>query len=175
MARVPTLTTERLVLRPMAEEHLDAFAALTADLETMRWLGSEAIDRAETWRRLAYHVGHWELRGFGHWAVELRGSGEFAGNAGLYRPEGWPGIEVGWTLAPEHRGRGYATEAARAAVEWGWRELGLDRVISLIRPENERSAAVARRLGMTDSGERFDFHGHQHVVWELRRPGAVGG
>jgi RimJ/RimL family protein N-acetyltransferase len=168
---VPVLTTERLVMREPAESDLDAVAAICADPEVMRWLGSEPLDRAESWRRMAYLVGHWRLRGFGQWALERRDTGECIGQAGLYRPEGWPGTEVGWTLAREHWGGGFATEAARAALDWGWRELrDLERIVSVIAPSNERSTAVARRLGMTDSGERFDFRDHRHVVWELLRP-----
>jgi RimJ/RimL family protein N-acetyltransferase len=167
---VPVLHTERLVMREVGEADLDAVAAISADPEVMGWLGSEPLDRDEAWRRLAYSLGHWRLRGFGHWALEHRDTGEFVGQAGLYRPEGWPGTEVGWTLARAHWGAGYATEAARAALAWGWSELGLTRIVSVIRPENERSTAVALRLGMTDSGERFEYRGFRHVVWELARP-----
>ena len=166
----PVLHTERLIMREPAESDLDAVAAISADPEVMSWLGSEPLDRAEAWRRLAYGVGHWRLRGFGQWALERRDTGEFVGQAGLYRPEGWPGTEVGWTLARAHWGAGYATEAARAALAWGWTALDVGRIVSVIKPENERSGAVARRLGMTDSGERFDYRGHHHVVWEIARP-----
>lgn len=167
---VPALTTERLVMRELVESDLDGIAALYADPEVMRWLGGDLLDRAEAWRRIAFLIGHWRLRGFGQWALERRDTGELAGYAGLFRPEGWPGIEVGWTLARGHWGNGYATEAARAALGWGWQELDVDRIVSLIVPKNERSTAVARRLGMSDSGERFDHRGHHHVVWELLRP-----
>ena len=171
---MPTLTTDRLVMREMNDGDLDAFAAVTADPEVSRWFGIEPLDRDETWRRMAYQVGHFRLRGFGHWALDLRATGEFIGHAGLYYPEGWPGVEIGWTLARPHWGNGYATEAARAAIDWGWRELDLDRIVSVIMPENVRSAAVAKRLGMTDSGERFAFRDHEHVVWELARPATPG-
>lgn len=167
---VPVLHTERLVMREFGESDLDAVAAISADPEVMRWLGSETLDRAEAWRRMAYAVGHWQLRGFGQWALERRDTGELVGQAGLYRPEGWPGTEVGWTLGRAHWGSGFATEAARAALDWAWHEFDGDRIVSVITAENERSTAVAKRLGMTDSGERFEYRGHHHVVWEIARP-----
>ena len=157
-------------MREMVDADLDDLAAIGGDPEVVSWLGSEPLDRAESWRRMAYQVGHWRLRGFGHWALERRDTGAMIGHAGLYRPEGWPGTEIGWTLARAHWGNGYATEAARAAIEWGWRELDVNRIVSVIVADNERSTAVARRLGMTDSGERFGFRDHEHVVWELARP-----
>lgn len=148
---VPTLTTERLLLRGWRDEDLDAYAAIHGDPEVMRWLGPEVMDRAQAWRSMAMHMGHWQMRGYGMWAVEERGSGEMVGRVGLWYPEGWPGIEVGWTLARAHWGKGFATEAARASLGHAFGTLGVDRVISLIAPDNERSARVAERIG-----ERFD-------------------
>src|SRR5438270_8909308 len=105
-------------------------------------------------------LGHWQLRGFGLWAVEERETGLLAGRAGCWRPEGWPGLEVGWTLRREFWGRGYATEAARAALGHAFTALRQTHVISLIRPENARSLAVARRLGMCHEG-RTDLNGNE--------------
>ena len=144
---IPELRTERLLLRGFENEDLDAWAAILADPETARYVGG-VVDRAEAWSRMARYHGHWVLRGYGQWAVVLRSTGEFIGRAGLWFPEGWPELEVGWTLARSHWGDGYATEAGRASVEWGRRELGLDRIASVINVGNERSIAVARRLGM---------------------------
>ena len=144
---IPTVRTERLVLRPFANDDLDSWAAIVADPETARYVGG-VMDRATAWLRLAAYHGHWVLRGYGQWAVESRASGELLGRAGLWFPEGWPELEVGWTLARSAWGRGYATEAGRAAIEWGRSELGLERIASVINPANERSIAVAQRLGM---------------------------
>ena len=95
--------TRRLLLRAPREDDLDAWAALHADFEVMRWLGRDrALDRDEAWRELSYLLGHWELRGFGQWVLEELATGELVGRAGLYLPEGWPGLEVGWTLARPH-------------------------------------------------------------------------
>ena len=144
----PELLTERLRLRAFLDSDLDAWAAIVADPETARFVGG-VRDRGEAWLRLAMYVGHWELRGYGLWAVEERASGRFVGRAGLWYPAEWPELEVGWTLARDVWGRGYATEAGRAAVEWGRTELGLTRIASVISAGNTRSIAVAERLGMT--------------------------
>ena len=166
---VPTLTTERLTLRGWREDDLDAYAAIAADPEVMRFMGGP-LDRADTWRQIAVFVGHWELRGHGLWVVEREG--ELIGRVGLLRPEGWPGLEVGWLLGREAWGHGYATEAARAAVDYAWRELGADELISLIAPENLPSQRVAERLGMRP-GEDYDLRGTPVVIHRRARPGAA--
>ena len=169
MRAAPELTTERLLLRPFRQEDTDAFAALCADDEVMRWLGG-TMDRQTAWRHMATLTGHWDLRGFGRWAVELRDTGELAGHVGLWYPEGWPAIEVGWAIARRAWGRGIATEAARASLDYAWTEVGLDRVISLIHPDNERSQSVARKLGERPTSEHFDFPDARTTVWEVLRP-----
>ena len=144
---VPRLRTPRLLLREWQEGDLDAYAAFSADPTAMRFVGG-AVDRAASWRQIAAMVGHWQLRGYGPWAVERAQDGELLGRVGLWNPEGWPGLEVGWTLARHAWGQGYATEAGRAAMEWAWSELGAPRLISVIHADNEASMRVARRLGM---------------------------
>ena len=143
-----TLHTERLVLRMFREEDLDEYAAMTADPEVTRHLGDgSTLSRADAWRQMAMILGHWRLRGYGMWAVEESATGRLAGRIGFFNPEGWPGFELGWTLAREFWGRGYATEGARRALEYGFNELGRGHVISLIRPANAASVRVAERLG----------------------------
>jgi RimJ/RimL family protein N-acetyltransferase len=150
---VPEIHTERLVMRGFREDDLDELAAISADSEVTRWVGDEnGLSRQETWRRMAYWIGHWELRGFGQWALEERETGRLVGRTGLLRPEGWPGLEVGWLVAREHWGRGIAPEAGRAAIEWAREELGADRIISLIEDHNHNSARVAEKLGMKVEG-----------------------
>jgi len=150
---VPELRTERLVMRGFREEDLDALAEISADSEVTRWVGDpDGLSREETWRRMAYFIGHWELRGFGQWALFNQDSGELVGRAGLLRPEGWPGLEVGWLVARAHWGRGFAPEAGRASLDWARDVLGADHVISLIEPHNENSARVAEKLGMKVEG-----------------------
>jgi RimJ/RimL family protein N-acetyltransferase len=161
---VPELRTERLVMRGFREEDLGALAELSADSEVTRWVGDpDGLSREQTWRRMAYFVGHWELRGFGQWALFEQASGDLVGRAGLLQPEGWPGLEVGWLVARAHWGRGFAPEAGRASLHWARDALGADHVISLIEPDNERSARVAEKLGMTLEGHTKILNGEIDV------------
>jgi RimJ/RimL family protein N-acetyltransferase len=94
-------------------------------------------------------LGHWQMRGYGFFSVESKATGEWLGRVGPWFPEGWPEPEVGWTISPEHWGRGYATEAGRACIEYAFRVLGWPRVIHVILAGNEPSIAVAKKLGST--------------------------
>ena len=141
------LETERLKLRQLRESDLDAHTKMTSDPEVMKFLGDgKPLDRAQSWRTMAGILGHWQLRGFGFWAMEEKRSGTLVGRAGLWMPEGWPMLEVGWTLAKEHWGKGYATEVGKTALRVAF-ERGATKVCSLIMPGNTRSIAVAERLG----------------------------
>jgi RimJ/RimL family protein N-acetyltransferase len=164
-----TLHTDRLTLRMLCESDLDAYAAMCADPEVMRHLGEgKPLSRPEAWRQLALMVGHWQLRGYGMWAVEERDTGRFAGRVGCWNPEGWPGFEIGWTLGRAFWGKGYATEAARAALRIAFQDLGQPRIISLIRPANVRSVRVAERLGERPQGTT-EVNGHEALVYGLIR------
>ena len=167
----PTLHTERLTLRPFVEADLDAYAAMCADAEVMRHIGAGGpVDRDIAWRQMAHFAGHWVLRGYGMWAIEERASGELVGRAGFLNPEGWPANELGWLLGRPHWGRGYAYEASLAAREHGRQTMGLHgRLISLIRAENARSLALARRLGAQHE-ETIDFMGATAQVWRHPPP-----
>ena len=166
---IPTLETERLRLRPFRPDDTDAYAAMCADPEFMRGLGSEPLPRGEAWRQMATFVGHWYLRGFGLWAVEEKARpGVLIGRIGCYQPEEWPDFEVGWALARPYWGRGYATEGARAAVSYAFEHLGRPRVVSLIAPENRPSIRVAERLGERLVGEA-ELRGHRVLVYAIER------
>jgi RimJ/RimL family protein N-acetyltransferase len=145
---IPAVLTERLLLRAFGEDDLDAYAAMLADEEVVRFVGG-LQSREDAWRNMALLLGHWTLRGYGWWAVCDRSTGALLGRCGLWFPEGWPELEVGWAFARSAWGNGYATEAATAAIAWGAAELGLRRIASVIDPANTRSRAVAERLGMT--------------------------
>src|SRR5947208_3219577 len=106
------LDTARLRLIPVGAEHFDALAAMYGDPEVSRFLAGEPLDRAESWRRLALHVGHWTLRGYGSFACIEKTSGTIVGHCGPWYPEGWPALEIGYALLREFWGRGYASEAA---------------------------------------------------------------
>ena len=165
---IPELQTPRLRLRGWRNEDLDAYAPMCADAEVMRYIGTGVTQtRAEAWRSMASFLGHWQLRGYGMWAVERRDTRELVGRVGFINPEGWPGFELGWLLGRAHWGRGYAIEAARAALAWEQDALGKDRVISLIRPGNERSVKVALGLGSKLAGET-ELMGAKALVYEWR-------
>jgi RimJ/RimL family protein N-acetyltransferase len=147
---IPTIQTERLTLRSFREDDVRALFELSQDPDVVRYVGDRrAPTLQETWRAVAGWLGHWTLRDYGQWAVEERASGSFIGRAGIINPVDWPGPEVGYLLGRQWWGRGYATEAARAAMGWGFREIGFEELISLIDPANTASIAVATRLGET--------------------------
>jgi RimJ/RimL family protein N-acetyltransferase len=174
MSSCPTLTTERLALRPFRAEDLDPFfAVMTTDEVRASLHVPDDYSRGAAWGSLSAFAGLWELRGLGQWALEERATGRFIGRAGLYWrvEDDWPGVEVGWMLDPAVWGSGYATEAGARAVRYGFEELGEKTLHSVILPENARSAAVARRLGYRPGAERTlsFFPSRPHVVWDLGR------
>ena len=147
------LETSRLVLRQFVEADLDALATMYGDAETMRFMGTGIVaNRQETWRAIGSMLGHWLLRGYGMWAVEERTTGSMVGRVGFIDPEGWPGFELGWMIDRSRWGRGYAPEAAAAALWFARDVLRKDRVISLIRPANAASIRVAEKIGARREG-----------------------
>jgi RimJ/RimL family protein N-acetyltransferase len=162
------LQTPRLLLRQFHPDDIDAYAAMCADAEVMRYLSptGEPLSREDAWRQMAMIRGHWELRGFGMWAAEELGTGRFVGRIGLHYPEGWPDREVAWALCRQFWGQGLASEAARAAADHAFETLGWDHLISLIRPANGRSIRVAERLGARPAGVAT-VRGVGHLVYRL--------
>jgi RimJ/RimL family protein N-acetyltransferase len=163
--------TERLLLRVPRQDDLDAYREIHEHPEVIRHLTSVGPvgSRAVAWRMLALLIGHWHLRGYGQWTVTEKASGDIIGRVGLWNPEGWPGLEVGWVIRRSHWGRGYATEAARAAVAFGFSEVGADHLISAIRRDNVRSVRVAEKIG--ESFERTAIvDGHEVDIYGIRRP-----
>lgn len=170
MASTPTLETARLRLTALEERHFEDYASMLADPANTRWIGDgHPLDRTNAWRSLAMLLGHWQLRGCGMWALELRETGEFVGRAGLMCPEGWPGLEMGWMLKPACRHFGYATEAGAAVLDFAWQTLRAKRVISLVRIGNEASDRVAERLG-GEHIEDMDFFGSDTHVFAYYPP-----
>lgn len=167
----PTLETPRLILRGWRPEDFAPYAAMLGDPETARFITARggALTEAEAWSETAWLVGHWRLLGFGMFVVEERSTGAFLGRVGPLRPPLWPGFEIAWSLAPGARGTGYATEAARAAIDWSFETFPLDRIVSVIDPRNEASRKVAERLGERRTDELFTPFRDPCEVWELRR------
>ena len=149
------LQTERLTLRPFILDDFEPLAAMSADPQVMRFLSLDGKPqpRFQAWQSFSALVGHWQLRGYGFFAVIEKASGEFVGRVGPWHPEGWPDFEIGWTLRSQYWGRGYATEAARKCIDFAFEELKRTHLISLIHPENANSIAVAQRLGESLEGE----------------------
>ncbi len=167
---IPILETERLRLRPLRGSDFEDYAALYADPEVVRYLGGgpEPWDRGRSWRHMAFQKGHWDLAGIGMWAVEHRETGAFVGLIGFAAPEGWPGFEIAWTLSRRWWRQGYATEGARAALDYAFTILKKDRVISLIHPDNAASIRVAGRIGEKLQG-RIQHLGREMLCYGIDR------
>ena len=166
---IPTLETERLTLRPFGEADVEPMFQMLQDPDVVHYVGDRHVPtRQETWRMVAGWLGHWVLRGYGQWAIEERTSGQLVGRAGIINPADWPGPEVGYLLGKPWWGRGYATEGARAAMDWGFGAIGFDDLLSLIDPANHASIAVATRLGESLRGET-EIMGHRVQVYGITR------
>jgi len=166
---MPTLETERLLLRPFEERDLDDFGAVVADPEVTRFLAGGPVDRAGAWRQMSTCLGHEVLRGWSQNAVVEKAGGRVVGRAGLWRPEGWPGLEVGWVLARSAWGRGYATEAGAAWRDWAFAVLGADELLSVIHPANRASIRVAQRIGHQWLRDQ-EVAGVRCAIYGQRRP-----
>jgi RimJ/RimL family protein N-acetyltransferase len=166
------LETARLLMRPPEGRDLDAFVEIHEDPEVLQYLSSigPSEGRIAGWRMIAMLIGHWTLRGYGHWTVIEKSTGEVVGRVGLWFPEGWPGIELGWIISRSRWDRGYATEAARAAMRFGFEAAGLDHLISMIAADNVRSVRVAEKIGETLE-RREVIDGVDTLVYGIRRPG----
>jgi RimJ/RimL family protein N-acetyltransferase len=167
------LQTERLVIRPYRDDDATGLHEVFGSPEVMRWTPSApSKDAAETRQRLARTMAFTARQppGLGLWALELTTSSEFLGQVGLFPIEGkGPEVEVAYELAPRVWGHGYATEAARALVEYGFGELGLRRIVALILPDNARSRNVASKCGMTLEGPGR-FYGLDLLVYAREAP-----
>jgi RimJ/RimL family protein N-acetyltransferase len=168
LLEAPSLTTQRLLLRSLSEDDFEAFAEMASDEEVMRYIGG-VVDRPQAWRQMAMHVGHWGIRGYGNWGVERQADSKFIGRVGFWNPESWPGLELGWKLARDSWGSGFATEAAERALQWAWDALPVEHVISCVHPDNVASANVARRLGMQAVDEML-LNGSPATIFSIDKP-----
>lgn len=174
----PTLETDRLVLRPPQREDVAAWLAFSADEEVMRHLGGVQTP-AVAWRSICSAAGAWSLSGFSLFSVIEKASGRWIGRLGPWRPEGWPGNEVGWSLTRDVWGRGYASEGATASLDYAFDVLGWTEVIHCIDRENAPSIKLAQRLGSRmlrqaslplPSGDvAVDVWGQSRDDWRARR------
>ena len=176
----PILVTARLILRPQTREDFDDWAGFSAEIETTRFIGGTQT-RPEAWRGFCTMAGAWRVAGFAMFSVIERETGRWVGRVGPWRPEGWPGNEIGWGVAHEFAGRGYAHEAAVASIDYAVDVLGWDDIIHCIDPDNTRSIALAERLGAANRGAtrlpepfhdaRVDAWGQSAAEWRARREG----
>ncbi len=172
----PTLETDRLILRPPSPDDFDAWAAFAADEEANRYLGG-AQPREIAWRTMCVMTGAWVVRGYSMFSVIEKETGLWVGRLGPWRPEGWPGTEVGWGVIRERWGRGYAVEGAAAAIDWAFGHLGWTEVIHTIDPGNTNSQNVARKLGSSilrhavlppPLNDSVDVWGQSREQWRAR-------
>lgn len=153
MIEIPSLTTDRLLLRGFELRDAEPYMAMMEDPSVTQFLGDgRPLSRTDAWRQLAMFAGHWVLKGFGLWAVEERATGRLLGRIGCMEPEGWPGFEIAYTLARPAWGHGYAREGAAAALRYARETLEKRDIISIIRPANAGSIRVATSLGATPDG-----------------------
>ncbi len=167
----PVIETARLVLRGWRPGDFAPYAAMLSDPETARFItrSGRPYGEREAWSEMAFLAGHWQMLGYGMFVVAERASGAFVGRVGPLQPRGWPGFEVGWALAPAFRGKGYAVEAAVAAIDWSFETFPLERIISIIDPRNLASRRVARLVGERRTAERFAPFRDSCDIWEVRR------
>lgn len=173
----PILFTDRLILRVPEAQDFFAFAAMCADAETMEFIGG-AMARSQSWRLFCALVGAWQVTGWSMFSVIERDTGRWVGRIGPWTPEGWPGNEIGWGLAKEFAGKGYALEAAKASMDYAVDILGWDDVMHTIHPDNIGSIRLAERLGATNRGPtqlpvplqdyRVDNWGQSAADWRAR-------
>jgi RimJ/RimL family protein N-acetyltransferase len=172
--RVPIIETERLTLRGHRLDDYDASAAMWGDANVVRYISGNPSSPQQSWMRVLSYAGHWSLMGFGYWVVEETGSGKFVGEVGFadFKRGLDPSLsgipEIGWALASDMQGRGFATEAVRAAVNWSDRNRQWQRTICIISPENLLSIRVASKCGYTEV-RRFDYKGDRTILFARDR------
>jgi RimJ/RimL family protein N-acetyltransferase len=168
---IPIVETARLRLRSPEPRDFEAYAEFRGS-ERARVLGGPN-SRADAFHMFCGLVGHWHLRGFGRWLVADKATDAALGIVGLYYPEDWPEPEIGWSMFGPAEGKGYAFEAAVAARRYAYDVLGWSTVASLIVPTNERSAALARRMGCVIDGQHpHPFYGPLDI-WRHLPPEAL--
>ena len=176
-SKSPVLETARLSMRPPRGEDFDAWAEFVADDAATRYLGGP-VPRSVAWRSFLSMAGAWQIQGFAMFSVIEKSSRRWVGRVGPWYPEGWPGTEVGWGIVSDCWGRGYATEAAIAAIDWVFEVLGWSEVIHVIDIGNTPSQAVARKLGSRKRGRSrlpppyhtalVDIWGQTREEWRAR-------
>lgn len=170
----PVIDTGRLVLRGPDFDDFPVYARMWADPAVTKDISGAALSEEDAWTRFLRNAGLWPLMGYGYWHVFDKESGAFAGQVGFadFRRDIAPSLagapEIGWVIAPAFQGRGYAAEAALAAVSWGECRFGAARMSCIISPGNRPSIRIAEKCGFRETA-RADYHGKEVVVF-FREP-----
>jgi RimJ/RimL family protein N-acetyltransferase len=166
----PTIETERLLMRQWRPADVEPYGRMLADPATARFIvpGAKPVPPEYAWDHAAVMAGHWAMHGMGMFVLEDRANGGFLGRVGAWSPPGWFGLEVGWGIVPEARGKGIAFEAAVAAVRWTFEQSGAAEIIHCIDDDNEPSKKVAKRVG-AEPREAITLFGHPAVKWVSSR------
>ena len=173
LAHTPRIETERLVLRAPARQDWPLFNAFLASPRA-EFIRSAGYDETLAWRAFCHVVGMWVLRGFGSFIFTRKGDDTALGMTGPWFPIDWPEREIGWTVwSPEAEGKGYAFEAAAAARDHAFRDLGWDTAVSYIDPDNLRSIALAERLGAVRDDAAAHPGDDPCLVYRHPRPGVT--
>lgn len=170
---IPRLETENLILRAPEEGDFDAYCAFATDPVRSAGFGTEE-NRPRAWRWFACNLGHWVLRGYGYFTIEERASGKPCGLCGIWAPEGWPEPEIGWVVYEGYEGKGIAFEAALRVREWAYTDLGLPTLTSNIVPGNDRSVALAKRLGAWFEREYVNVQMGTDLLYRHPSPAELG-
>jgi RimJ/RimL family protein N-acetyltransferase len=171
----PEIMTARLLLRPHRVADHAARCAMTADPETMRFIGGQPQSAEENWARILRYAGHWRLFGFGLFAVVERATDDFVGEVGLMHfgrglgPDFDPAPEAAWVMTRGAAGWGYATEALVAAFAWTEAVRPIPREVCIIAPDNAPSLRLAARLGFAPFGKAA-YHDRPVILHERRPP-----
>jgi RimJ/RimL family protein N-acetyltransferase len=171
---IPVIQTERLTLRGHELKDFALCRAMWADEITTKYTIGKPSTEQQTWMRVLAYRGHWELMGFGYWAIEEKKSGHYVGELGFadFKREITPSIqgqpEMGWALAPSAHGQGYATEAITAALGWADQNLKADKTVCIINPGNQRSIKLAGEFGFKTVTET-NFMGAQVTLFSRAR------
>jgi RimJ/RimL family protein N-acetyltransferase len=174
-ADVPFIETERLILRSFRADDFAPCAAIWADPAVVRHTTGKPLSAEEVWHRLLRYAGLWPILGYGFWAVQERASGEYVGELGFcdFKRDLQPSLngapEIGWILASRVHGKGYASEAVRAAIAWGDQHFPDTRTVCLIHPENAPSIRLAEKFGFRDYA-RTTYKEHDVIMFERHRP-----
>ncbi len=169
--RMRPIDTSRLFLRLPDAADAQPLLDIHEHPDVIKYVVSNSMRRgiSGAWSSVAMMLGHWQLRGYGQWTVVEKASDEVIGRVGLWNPEGWPGVELGWIIRHSRWGHGFATEAAHASLDWAWRHLNVDQIISIIQADNVASIRVAQKIG-----ERLEktqlVSGVEAHIYGIRRP-----